>query len=65
MANELQPRFKRRELVQYMGSIARLQGWLFEIVSIHSRPPRYELYNEAWGVRIGNVRESSLRGPDD
>ncbi|MGS2592069.1 hypothetical protein [Streptomyces hebeiensis] len=64
----MKPRFQRNEMVQYKGSIARFQSWLFDIIAVDTSTgtqPYYELRDPVWGVRLGRVRESSLRGPHD
>ena len=61
------PRFKRGDLVMYMGSQLRYQGWLFTISYVIPQPqgePRYAIRDESWGVRLDEVRQKSLRGPD-
>jgi hypothetical protein len=61
-------RFAKGKMVMYMGSIARVQGWLFR-VTVASRQAdgtwRYGLHEDAWGMRLSGVRETSLRGPED
>lgn len=68
MPEERQPRFTRGELVQYMGTVSRLQGWLFEVAAVRAysdKQSHYDLRDPVWGLRLEGVRESSLRGPHD
>ncbi|WP_158712453.1 hypothetical protein [Streptomyces sp. NRRL F-5135] len=68
MGTQSQSRYQPNEMVQYMGSIAPFQGWLFNIISVDTSTgsqPYYELRHPVWNVRLGRVRESSLRGPDN
>lgn len=63
-----QPRFKRGDLVMYMGSLLRYQGWLFNISSVGTQPsgePRYEIREDTWRVCLRQVSQGSLRGPND
>ena len=60
------PRFQRGDLVDYVGSLHRRHG-LKRVngVQLIDGQPRYSLHDEIWGGIIRNVRESSLRGPED
>ena len=66
MANELQPRFQRGDLVDYVGSNWRRHGLkrVIGVEFVHGEP-LYSLRDEIWGGGLRLVRESSLRGPDD
>ncbi|WP_275558555.1 hypothetical protein [Streptomyces sp. 5-6(2022)] len=68
MPDTTKPRFKCGDLVMYMGSQLRYQGWLFTIQNVLPQPqgePRYGIREDGWGVRLDQVRQRSLRGPDD
>jgi len=60
------PRFRSGDQVIYAGSI--WQRWGFMYVStvevLHGRPV-YSLIDSVWGGTLRQVRESSLRDPND
>jgi hypothetical protein len=61
-------RFTKGEQVLYMGSVARVQGWLFRVVTRAQHADGqwlYGLQDDTWGMRLFGVREASLRGPHD
>ncbi|WP_399559384.1 hypothetical protein [Streptomyces chartreusis] len=68
MEKEQQARFQRGEQVLYVGTVARVSGWLFKVVSVRTytdSQPHYDLHEETWGQQLLGVRESSLRCPHD
>lgn len=59
------PRFKRGDLVNYIGSNWRRHGLkTVSGVEIVHGEPLYSLHDEAWGGHLRLVRETSLRGPN-
>lgn len=68
MADRTQPRYTKGELVMYMGSVHRMQGWLFRVTTASRHSDGhwlYTLHEDTWGQRLLGVRETSLRGPED
>lgn len=66
MPNTPAPRFQHGDLVDYLGSLQRCHGLkrVISVVLVQGQP-RYGLHDEVWGGIIRNVREASLRGPED
>lgn len=68
MATQIQPRFRKGELVMYMGSVLRVQGWLFRVVTHAQHADGQWLYMiqaDTCPLFLRGVRETSLRGPED